>query len=218
MLSLALAAIFWVVLHLVVAGPLRPGLAARLGELGYLGLFSIASALGLVWLVLAYRAAPYVALWAPVPGGFWIAAVLVGLGFIFLAYGLGPANPTQVSSERLGAAGLRVTGISRITRHPILWAFSLWAAAHLVANGHLAGLLLFGAILVTALNGMRSIDRKQARRLGPAWDDFAAQTSRVPFAAILAGRGELHLAELALWRFGLGILLFAAALWLHGFL
>jgi uncharacterized membrane protein len=65
---------------------------------------------------------------------------------------------------------------------------------------------------------MVSIDRKRAARLGPAWDDFARRTSRLPFAAVLSGRGQLALGELALWRLGLGIVLFVAALWLHGFL
>lgn len=215
MLSLALAALFWVVLHLGVAGPLRPALVGRLGEMGYRGLFSVLSAVGLVWLILAYRDAPYQPLWAPAP--FWIAAVLVLLGFVLLAYSLGPSNPTQVGAERMGSA-LPVQGITRITRHPMLWAFALWAAAHLAVNGHWAGVLLFGAVLVTALNGMASIDRKRAARLGPAWDDFARRTSRLPFAAVLAGRGELKLGELALWRLGLGVLLFVAVLWLHGFL
>jgi uncharacterized membrane protein len=216
MLSLILAAVFWVALHLGAAGPLRPALVARLGEGGYRGLFSGLSAVGLVWLVLAYRGAPYVALWPPAP--FAMAAVLVFLGFLLLAYSLGPTNPTQVASERLGEGGLQVAGITRVTRHPMLWAFTLWALAHLLVNGHLAGLLLFGAILVTALNGMVSIDRKRAASLGAAWGDFARRTSRLPFAAILAGRSELNLGELASWRLGLGVALFIAALWLHGFL
>jgi len=214
MLSLALAALFWVVLHFIVAGPLRPAVAGRLGEAGYSGLFSLLSAAGLVWLALAYRGAPYEPLWAPAP--FWVPAVLVFCSFVLLACSLGPSNPTQVGAERLGA--LPVFGITRITRHPMLWAFALWALAHLTVNGHWAGVLLFGAILVTALNGMVSIDRKRAARLGPAWDEFARRTSRLPFAAILSGRGQLAIGELALWRLALGVVLFVAALWLHGFL
>lgn len=215
MLSLALAALFWVVLHLGVAGPLRPVLHAPLGEMGYRGLFSVLSAAGLVWLALAYRGTPYEPLWDPAP--FWVPAVLVLFGFVLLAYSLGPTNPTQVGSRREGSE-LPVAGITRITRHPMLWAFTLWAIAHLTVNGHWAGVLLFGAILVTALNGMVSIDRKRAAELGPAWTDFARRTSRLPFAAILSGRGRLALGEMALWRLGLGIGLFVAALWLHGFL
>src|SRR5207245_238534 len=63
-LSLVLAAIFFTGLHLGVAGTtLRDRVAAVLGQNGYLGAFSLASVVGLVWLVAAYNRAPYVATW-----------------------------------------------------------------------------------------------------------------------------------------------------------
>lgn len=60
---------------------------------------------------------------------------------------------------------------------------------------------------------MVSIDRKRRRNLGPAWDEFAAATSRIPFGAIIAGRNQLRLEELSPWRAGVGVVLFAVALW-----
>ena len=216
MVSMILAAAFWVALHFAVAGPLRPRLAARLGEQAFRGVFSLLSAAGLVWLILAYRAAPQVPLWQPIPGAAYIAIVLMFVAFLLLAFSIGAANPTLAGADMLLKDRLPIRGITRITRHPGLWAFALWALAHLLANGDLAGVLLFGAILVTALNGMVSIDRKRRRVLGQSWDAFAAATSRVPFGAIVAGRNSLHLEELSLWRAAVGVALFAAALWLHG--
>ncbi|HEX7970047.1 MAG TPA: NnrU family protein, partial [Stellaceae bacterium] len=173
---------------------------------------------GLAWLILAYRAAPVVPLWEPIPGALYIAMLLMLLAFILLALGLGAGNPTLAGADMILKDQLPVYGVTRITRHPLLWVFALWAIAHLLANGHLAALLLFGAILVTALNGMVSIDRKRRRALGRAWDTFAAATSRVPFAAIVAGRNSLRLEELPVWRIAVGVVLFGAALWLHGFI
>ena len=217
MASLAYAVLFWVVLHLAVAGPLRPALADRLGEAGFRALFSILSAAGLVGLILAYRAAPYVPLWPAPPGARHAAMLLMLIAFVLLVFGASGSNPTSPAVARLAGRGeLPVHGITRITRHPMLWAFALWAVAHLLNNGHLAALLLFGAILVTALNGMASIDRKRRRALGPLWDKFAARTSILPFAAILAGRNELRPGELSPARIAVGIALFAAALLLHG--
>lgn len=216
MVSMILAAAFWVALHFVVAGPLRPLLAARLGEQGFRGVFALLSAVGLAWLVLAYRAAPYMPLWQPVPGAAYIAMLLMFVAFLLLAFGIGAGNPTLAGADMLLKDQLPIRGITRITRHPGLWAFALWALAHLLANGDVAGVLLFGAILVTALNGMVSIDRKRHRALGPGWEAFAAQTSRMPFAAILAGRNTLHVEELSPWRAAVGTALFALALWLHG--
>jgi uncharacterized membrane protein len=216
MVSMILAALCWIALHLGVAGPLRPALAGRLGETGFRGLFSLLSAVGLAWLILAFLTAPLVPLWGPLPGGPVIALVLVLLAFELLVLSLGANNPTLAGPDMLLKDRLPVHGVTRITRHPMLWAFALWAFAHLLTNGDAAGALLFGAILVTALNGMVSIDRKRRRLLGPAWDAFAEATSRVPFAAIIAGRNTLRLDELRLWRLILGVVLFVVALWLHG--
>jgi uncharacterized membrane protein len=216
MLSMALAALCWIALHLVVAGPLRTLVVARLGERGFRGLFSLSSAAGLAWLILAYRAADLVPLWGPLPGARVIAIVLVLIAFELLVFSIAPSNPTLAGAELMLKGELAATGMFRITRHPGLWAFALWAAAHLYANGDLASLLLFGAILVTALNGMASIDRKRQRAMGARWEAFAARTSRLPFAAIAAGRNELRLAELSPWRAALALVLFLAALFLHG--
>jgi uncharacterized membrane protein len=74
---------------------------------------------------------------------------------------------------------------------------------------------MFGALLVTALNGMVSIDRKR-RRMFAAWDEFEAQTSRLPFAAILSGRTRFELAEFHVWQVALAVAVFSSVLWLHG--
>jgi uncharacterized membrane protein len=217
--SMWLAALFWLALHLFVAGPLRRGLVARLGERVFFGLFSLLSVIGLVWLVVAYRAAPFVPLWPTAPWAGYVALPLVLVAFTLVVLGRGRSNPTSTRQKPIGAGRLPVHGITRVTRHPRLSGIALWAMAHLLVNGHLAALLLFGAILVTVLNGMASIDRKRRLAVGAAaWDDFAAQTSRLPFVAILAGRNRLELGELAVWQFALAVGLFAGVFWLHGVL
>jgi uncharacterized membrane protein len=100
-----------------------------------------------------------------------------------------------------------------ITRHPLLVGTALWAAAHLLANGAVAALLLFGTLLVTAVRGTISLDHKTRLKVGPGvWENFAAHTSRLPFAAILAGRTPLRPGELSGRRLAIGLFLFALAL------
>ena len=71
-----------------------------------------------------------------------------------------------------------------MTRHPFLMGVALWAFLHLVANGDVASVLLFGTLLVVALAGAPSIDAKRRRGVGEqAWNGFASRTSIVPFAA-----------------------------------
>jgi uncharacterized membrane protein len=214
MILLILAALFWLLLHFLIAGPLRPALAERIGEFRFQGLFSLLSIAGIVWLAAAYVHAPALLLWGTPPGSRVTALVLMLIAALFFAYGVGP-TATSPAIAALPKDRLPVTGVMHITRDPMLWSFALFAAAHLFANGDVASLLLFGPILITALNGMVSIDRKRKRALGRVWDDFMARTSIIPFAAILSGRTALHLDELPLWRALLAVALFLGALFLH---
>jgi len=216
MTSMSLAALFWLGLHLIVAGPLRSPLVDKLGENVYRGIFSLLSIAGLVWFVVAYRNAPWVPLWQTPPALGWLAFVLVFLGFLLVVVGVGPMNPTDTHAPRVIDSRLPVYGVTRVTRHPRLCGLSLWAIAHMLVNGHLAAFLMFGSLLVTALNGMVSIDRKRRRGLGSVWDEFEAQTSRLPFAAILTGRTRFELAEFHLWQAALAVALFSGVFWLHG--
>lgn len=141
---MALAAAFWLGLHLVVAGPLRVPLVARLGERAFFVIFSALSVAGLVWFVLAYRAAPVVLLWPTIPDLAYVVFALVFVGVLLTVAGSAPTNPTSTRPVAMTDNRLPVYGITRVTRHPRLWGVSLWAIAHLLVNGHLAALLMFG--------------------------------------------------------------------------
>lgn len=212
MLPLFIAALGWIALHVLIAGPFRAALVTRLGETRYRLVFSIVSALLLGALILSYRAAPHHLLW-PAPQWSFVWAHLCMLpAFVLLALSL-TDSPTAVSA---GTRSFDARGVFRITRHPMLNAFALWAIGHAPANGDAATLVLLGAILITALNGMISIDRKRAAVVGEAWKTFASSTSRLPFVAIAQGRNRLALDELNWGRVVLGIVLYLVALALHG--
>ena len=213
---ISLAAAFWIGLHLVVAGPFRVRLVGMLGERPFRGIFSLLSIAGLVWFVFAYRAAPWTPLWPTIPALGYLALVLVFLAFFLIVVGSGPMNPTTAMPFRMIDDKLPVSGITRVTRHPRLCGVCLWGIAHVLVNGNLAALIMFGAVLFTAVNGMVSIDRKRRQALGRLWDEFAAQTSRLPFAAIFAGRTRFEISEFRAWQLALAFLLFAGVFWLHG--
>jgi uncharacterized membrane protein len=213
MVSSSLAAAFWLGLHLIVAGPLRARLVGMLGEGPFRAIFSLLSVVGLVWFVFAFRAAPLTPLWPTIPALGYLALVLVFLAFLLA--GAGPTNPTD-THQRMIDNKVPVYGITRVTRHPRLCGLTLWGIAHLLVNGNLAALIMFGALLVSALNGMVSIDRKRRLALGPRWDEFEKQTSRLPFAAILAGRTRFEISEFRPWQIALAVALFSGVFWLHG--
>jgi uncharacterized membrane protein len=195
MLLLALAAVLWIAVHVGISGTrLRGAVVARLGELGFMGAFSLLSILTLVGLVAAYRKAAYVPMWFAPEWLRWILVVVMLAASVLFVASVASPNPTTPGADALLARPVR--GITRVTRHPMLWAFALWGAVHVIGNGDVAAMLFFGAFLVTALAGMPSIDAKIAARDPAHWLPFAAVTSIVPGAAILAGRNRLNLGEI----------------------
>ncbi len=178
MIVLLLAAILWVAVHVGLAGTrLRATIAGRLGDNGFRGLFSVLSVASIVFLVIAYNAAPTRLLWFAPTWLLWLLALVMFAATILLAGSVLTRNPTAINGD-----GAPIRGIFLITRHPMLWSFSLWAAVHMVGNGDTASLLFFGAFLVTSLAGMPSIDAKIAARDPAYWRTLSAETSIVPFA------------------------------------
>jgi uncharacterized membrane protein len=218
MLNLIAASGYFLLIHYGVSGTrLRDGLVSRLGAGPYRGAFALASILGLVWMIHAYRHAPAVALWGVAPGLRPAAYVLVFVAFLFVVIGVTTPSPTSVGMES-GVGPGSARGILRITRHPFLWGTALWALVHLIVNGDVASLILFGSLLVLATGGTLSIDAKRRRTLGEQWIGFANVTSNIPFAALASGRNQLGpaLAEIGVWRPLAAILVYAAAFYLHG--
>jgi uncharacterized membrane protein len=221
MMSLALAALFFYAIHgLVSATGLRAKIIGRIGENAYRGIFSLASALGLFWLISAYGHSDtgYVVIWPEPPGARWATIVLM-LPILVLGFaGLTMKSPTAVGQEKALADAEPARGVLRITRHPFLSSVAAWAALHLVVNGDLASLVLFGTMLVLAITGMGSIDRKRAVAAPEDWARFAAVTSRMPFGAILQGRNSLKLGEIGVIRIVGGVALWAIILHFHAWL
>jgi uncharacterized membrane protein len=124
---------------------------ARLGAGAYKGLYSAVSVLGFVLIVIGYgqaRVAPLV-LWDPPLWSRHVSALLVLFAFVLLAAAYVPRNR-----------------IKRAVGHPMILAVKIWAAGHLLANGTLADLLLFGSFLAWAVldyRAARARDRLHGR-------------------------------------------------------
>jgi uncharacterized membrane protein len=214
--SLVLAALCFAGLHVGIAGTrARDGLTARLGEQAYLGLFSLASIVGMIWLTTAYADAPYVPLWGQLPGLRPLALPVVLLAFVLVVLGLTTPSPTVVGGEKTLEAAEPAIGIQRVSRHPFLWGVTIWAAMHLVVNGHAKALVLFGTLLFLGLYGPPSIDAKRRRRFGAAWERYEAATSNVPFAAIVQGRNRFVWREIGWGRVAFAAAVFGAFLVVH---
>ncbi len=177
--------LLFVGLHLIPMLPgLRTRLSGRLGLVGYRGLFSVVAATGLVLIAWGYASArdagPPILYDPPV----WMRHITILLML--------PVFPLLVSAYV-------PSRIRRIVKHPIQVAIKTWAFAHLLANGDLASVLLFGGFLAFAVGDMISMKKRVAAGL---------------VAAPAPGSAGGDLAAIAL-----GLLLYAAFVWkLHGWI
>lgn len=167
----------------IFADDWRSARLAAMGEGAWKGLYSIASLVGIVMVGWGYALARLdpIVLWMPPVWTRHAAALLTLVAFVLLAAAYVPRNHFKV------AIG-----------HPMVVGTKVWAFAHLLANGTLADVLLFGGFLAWAVllfRASRARDRKTGVQRGPA---SAAMTG----VAVVVG--------IAAW--------FAFAFWLHAWL
>jgi uncharacterized membrane protein len=172
--------------------PARTGLRAwaigRIGHGPYMAAYSILSLAIVVWIVAAAGRAPYVELWPQASWQAWVPLLVMPFALVLLAAGLVQPNPLSIGLMRADRPETTV-GIMRITRHPVLWGFGLWAVAHVVPKGDLVSVILFGGLGVFAFAGMAALDRRRRRDMGDEpWAERVRETSIVPFGTIFAGR------------------------------
>lgn len=209
------AALIFIAIHTASSTPLRASLVRSVGERAYLGLFSLASALALGWMIWSYGSAPYEELWAAPAWTAQLPWIAMPFSFVLVVLGLTTPNPTMVMAEKRLHASDPAPGILKITRHPMMWGIALWSLSHIPANGDKASLVLFGTLAFTALVGMPMIDRKREESQGAAWGPFALTTSAIPFLAAIQGRTKIAWGEIGMRKVAAGVALFLAFAFLH---
>lgn len=211
--ELAIAFVVFMFAHII---PMRPGLKAGLirllGRAGYIAGFSLLSLGLLYWLLTAAGRAPYVEIWPQAPWQRWVVNIAMPLAILLTVFAVGARNPFAFGGKSEGFDPSR-PGIVGFTRHPLMWAFALWAGAHLLVNGDLAHILLFGPLLVFALSGVFAAEGRAKRTL-PDFDRLAAHSSLWPGAALVTGRWRPE-GSPSILRIFVALLVWAALLHLH---
>jgi uncharacterized membrane protein len=216
---LALAVCCFVGSHFALSSQhLRGRLVARLGERGFLGLYSALALALLAWSLWAYAAAPALQVWVPPIGLKHLSLGIMPFAFVLLVAGYTSPGPTAVRLDAQGPANLSARGIHRVTRHPVMWAIALWSVGHLLANGDAASMILFGGLAVLSLSGAAHIDARRRAHLGARWDAYAQHAPFVPLASLAGGRARSALREIGWLRLGGGLVLYGGTIWLHPWL
>jgi uncharacterized membrane protein len=155
----------------------RAKLIERFGANGFKGLYSLVSLVGfglIIWGYGMYRAGGYAPVWNP-PTWLRHVAALVML----------PVLPLLFSAYAKGFVKARL-------KHPMILSVKLWALAHLLANGDLGSMLLFGSFLLWAVLGFMSMRRRPIDEAAsfvpnPGQDAAAILGGLIAYAAMIFG-------------------------------
>ncbi|WEK44843.1 MAG: NnrU family protein [Candidatus Sphingomonas colombiensis] len=205
------AAVAFVGTHFLLSHPLRAPIANRIGARGFLGLYSVVAFATLIWLVIAYRASPVAPLLWPVGGALWAVASIVMLVASVLLMGSLIRNPALPEMKTDIVPDAR--GVFAITRHPMMWAFALWGAAHILIYPEPSNIVVALAIILLALVGAALQDRKKETLQPEFWREWERRTSYWPFAAIADGRARLG--GFGMHALAGGLIVWLVASWAH---
>lgn len=192
--------------HFAMSHPFRAPLLKWLGETGFQIVYSIVSLAALAWVYFAFKAAPP----SDLPGSGeigWIIATLLILPAMVLLSGSLAGNPAFPTPQAAAQALAEPKGVFRVTRHPMMWGFALWALSHMVLFWSMRTMITAFAIGVLALVGAHMQDLKKQRLMGDAWVQWESKTSYWPRWTALPGVGALP------WA--VGLILFVFLSWLH---
>lgn len=196
-------------------GGLRDRLITKLGRSIYFSLYGAVSLLLFAWVIVAVGEAPRVAIWPHYPWMRWIPNLAMPLVFMLIFCGLGLRSPNTLGSKQGAEFDATNPGIAAVSRHPLLLALLIWAGAHLVVNGELAHVILFGTFASFPLVAMWGFDRKSARLMGAQAEAFFAQTSWLSLRPLVHRNWLRQNASALAPRCLLGLLCWAALLPLH---
>jgi uncharacterized membrane protein len=207
--SLIAAALAFVGTHFALSHPLRAGLVRMAGPLGFQAIYSVVALGTFAWIILAFRAIGPggAALWDGGGSIVWSIASLLTLVAAVLLAGSFAGNPALPDPRAAALADKPVHGVFHVTRHPMMWAFALWALAHALVSPTPRSLVVAAAIGFLGLAGSHMQDRKKRELMGQAWTTWEAKTSFRPRFGGLARAGIVP------WIGGIAIWL--AASWGH---
>ena len=199
LLSLTAASIALVGTHFALSHPLRAPLVGAIGEMPFRGLYSVVALACLWWMARAFRAAGGPDLGGSGDIGWAIASVLTIVALVLFLGSL-RGNPALPAPGAEQAAAREPHGVFRVTRHPMMWGFALWAISHLVLWWSWRTNIVALAILVLALVGAHLQDRKKEVLMGDAWAGWEARTSYWPrWSKLLSAGWILWLVAIVLW-------------------
>jgi len=197
--------------------PVRGFFIRRIGLPAFKGLYSLVAVATLLPLSFVYFAEKHAgaAIFVPPPGMRTVTEILMLLAVVILGQAVATTNPMGTMAELSGKHLDRARGIQRVTRHPMNLAFALFGLAHCLSNPYEGDWIFFGGFVVYAVASSIHQDRRILAAGPEAARQFQAQTSFLPFAAILSGKQRFAPGEYGLPALGISLAVFVLLLLFH---
>ncbi|WP_114521282.1 NnrU family protein [Altererythrobacter sp. ZODW24] len=188
--------------HFALSHPLRAPMVAKLGENGFLGVYSLINLAFFVWMIWAFTQVPAggVPLWNGTGDIMWAIGSVLTLVAMVMFLGAYIGNPAMPQPGAEALARKEPHGAFRVTRHPMMWGFAIWGASHILVMPTPRTVIFAGAIFLLALLGARMQDRKKEALMGEAWVEWESKTSFIPQLGRLFSVGPvLWIVAVAVW-------------------
>lgn len=206
LLLLVFANVAFVGTHFAMSHPLRAPMVRAMGETFFQIVYSAVSLATFAAVYFAFIASPEAGL--PGTGQIgWAIATALSLPAMVLLAGSFIGNPALPTPMAASQARADPKGVFTITRHPMMWSFALWAAAHITLHWSWRTTITATAMGILALVGAQLQDRKKRELMGEAWQEWEAKTSYWPRLSGFAKAGPLA------WT--VGLIFFVFLTWLH---
>lgn len=201
---LAAFAVFFLSHSIPVRPKVKSRITAKTGALGFTLLYSILSIAVLTWIIIAAGRAPFVEIWAWAPWQNHVPLTGMLLATVIVTIVFGQPNPLSFGGWNNERFDPEHPGLIGWIRHPLLIALLIWSIAHMVPNGNLAHVIVFGLFAGFSLLGMWIIDRRSKRILGLENWQRLSNTRR-----------RLSITRRGITRILIGVLIYLAILYSH---
>lgn len=199
-IHLTIAMASFVLSHFLMSGPLRRTLVSAMREQGFALFYSMVSLCTFAWSIVAFdRALSTTPLWDgthPVPWLLGSVLTIVSLALLLPSFVRNPALP-GVKAAGLGT--VIPTGVFKITRHPMMWAFSLWALGHIIVAPELRMFIFMGSIILLALLGSHFQDKRKVAQNNREFGPWQRRTTFWPDVRQFGRIGIVWLIAVVLW-------------------
>lgn len=193
--------------HYILSHPLRALLVRSLGEKAFPAVYSLVALATFTWAVIAFGHAPRdPLLWDGMAILPWSLASLFTLIALALFIASLAGNPALPGAKVHGLSAQLPRGVFKITCHPTMMGFAIWAVSHILVAPSPRVLVLMGGLIVLALFGSHLQDKKKRALYGTEWRSWMKRTSFWPNLS--------HVRELGVWV-AVAFLPWLAITWLH---